>query len=325
VLQYIIGIDVDTSYSIFDVSKIDEWMFIENIKRLLRAILPQFAKNAINSILSIFTWKPIHYRVFKNLELRPMYAVFKELQKRKVIVKNLDTLEIFGYTGERHTKAYAPYISTLKVWEIDQKYENVLKKNFLMAEVKITDSYKEIRKTSRKFNLIVIDNPELRHGNHFEHFDLFPDVFRVAMDSTILIINVIPRTGWYKSKNFPPHWFDETHLARRKSFYQTNHPEDVSFEEILNAYKNFIITNGFNLEWHFFKKRSYPYQVYYLVLKINRRLGGQTNDAIDNVTPNDKYFRRDYEILKRREEINAITMKVRRDLNQKMALMEGTN
>jgi hypothetical protein len=49
------------------------------------------------------------------------------------------------------------------------------------------------------------------------------------------------------------------------------------------------------------------------------------HEAIDNVTPSDKYFGRDREILKRREEIKAQTMKLRRKLNQNMDLIEGIN
>jgi len=50
-----------------------------------------------------------------------------------------------------------------------------------------------------------------------------------------------------------------------------------------------------------------------------------SHEAIDNVTPSDKYLGRDLEILKRREEIKAQTMKLGRKLNQNMDLIEGIN
>ena len=49
------------------------------------------------------------------------------------------------------------------------------------------------------------------------------------------------------------------------------------------------------------------------------------HEAIDNVTPSDKYFGRDREILEQRKKIKAETMKQRRKWNQKMALIEGIN
>jgi hypothetical protein len=48
-------------------------------------------------------------------------------------------------------------------------------------------------------------------------------------------------------------------------------------------------------------------------------------EAIDNVKPRDKYYERDLEILERREKDKGETMKMRRKMNQKMALIERIN
>ncbi len=45
------------------------------------------------------------------------------------------------------------------------------------------------------------------------------------------------------------------------------------------------------------------------------------HEAINNVTPSDRFFGRDRQILKRREKIKADTMRQRRKLNREMALM----
>jgi hypothetical protein len=47
------------------------------------------------------------------------------------------------------------------------------------------------------------------------------------------------------------------------------------------------------------------------------------HEAIDNVTPSDKYFGRDQEILEHRKKTKTETMKRRRRLNQTMGLMEA--
>jgi hypothetical protein len=51
----------------------------------------------------------------------------------------------------------------------------------------------------------------------------------------------------------------------------------------------------------------------------------KSRNASINVTPSDKYFGRDREILEQRKKIKAETMKQRRKWNQKMALTEGIN
>ena len=52
-------------------------------------------------------------------------------------------------------------------------------------------------------------------------------------------------------------------------------------------------------------------------------VGGQVNhEAIDNVTPSDKYFGRDKEILKNRMKIKKQTIRERRKIN-KMIMLEN--
>jgi hypothetical protein len=46
------------------------------------------------------------------------------------------------------------------------------------------------------------------------------------------------------------------------------------------------------------------------------------HEAIDNVTPTDKYYGRDRVILKKREKVRQETMKIRRELNR-MAMREA--
>jgi transposase InsO family protein len=45
------------------------------------------------------------------------------------------------------------------------------------------------------------------------------------------------------------------------------------------------------------------------------------HEAIDNVTPSDRFFGRDRKILQRRQKVKEDTMKLRRKLNREMALL----
>jgi hypothetical protein len=202
--------------------------------------------------------------LFRKLQRDPIQQLLRKLIKRRINLKDLDALEIFGYTGEYHTKYYAPYVRTLEVWEVDPACEVQLKKNLPLAEVKITDSYDEINRTQKKFNLIVVDNPMSTFGNYCEHFDLFPDIFNIAMDSSLLVLNVIPEINKTVLKKWP-YLFNDVQLTRRKSFYNSEHPDKISFDELVKVYSNICKANGFDLKWYFFQKRTI---VYYLVIKI---------------------------------------------------------
>jgi hypothetical protein len=73
--------------------------------------------------------------------------------------------------------------------------------------------------------------------------------------------------------------------------------------------------------------------LYYSPKELKERIGEwveyynnhRYHEAIDNVTPSDKYFGRDQGILEQRKKTKTETMKRRRRLNQTMALMERTN
>jgi hypothetical protein len=190
--------------------------------------------------------------------------VFNELEKRGVNIKSLNALEVFGSSGDFHTKDYAKKIHSLEVWEIDPKYEDLLKKNLPNARIKITDSYKEIKRCKEGYDMIVIDNPWSTFGEHCEHFDLFPYVFRIAADSSILITNVIPKISAEIIREYP-YLFNKEQLEYRKAFFKTTQPDNVSFDKMIEVYDEIIKGNNFNLQWYFFQKRSF---FYYLVLKI---------------------------------------------------------
>lgn len=219
--------------------------------------------NVVDGILR-FTPLPlikVMIGIRRRLNLSPMQKVFRQLKRREVNVKRLHALEVFGGYGTLHTTDYARQVATLDVWELEAKREKSLRENLPMAEVKITDSYRELKNTYKRYDLIVIDNPVSVYGTHCEHFDVFPDVFRIAMDSTIIIMNVIPEINDIQS--------NEIHLARRKLFYKTNHPAKVTFSEMIECYEKLCLENGFSIEWYFAQKLSRT-AVYSLVLKIVR-------------------------------------------------------
>jgi hypothetical protein len=239
----------------------------KHILRPLKRILPMPVQNGLRRLR----------RAFEQPD--PMTKVMNEIERRDVPLKSLRALEVFGRDGNWHTKAYASRVRALEVWEIQEQYREPLKTNLPMAEVKITDSFQEIRGTENRYELVVVDNslgtfrddpvPGGVVTTYCEHFDLFPHVFRVLAPSSVLILNVIPQINDAARKKYPC-LFDQVQLERRRQFYGTSNPDHMPLEEIVNAYEKLIVANGFKLDWSFFQQRGGTKIVHYLVLKITR-------------------------------------------------------
>jgi hypothetical protein len=213
----------------------------------------------------MFIVKKLLWSLRRALGLSPTQRLFRDLRARNVPVGALAALEIFGHTGFLHTVDYARQVSSLEVWEIDPTKEAELRRNLPHATARILDSFEELKRTTREFDLLIVDNPVCIFGRHCEHFDVFPDIFRVAKDSSILILNAAP------NPRPPP---EAAHMARRRSFYKTDRPEDVPMDAMVKIYRDLIEAAGFALEWHFFRRRTIATRAYYLALKIKRSVPG---------------------------------------------------
>lgn len=195
-----------------------------------------------------------------------MQRILRRLEKRGIDLASLHVLEVFGQTGVRHTLDFASRVASLEVWEIDPGLESALQRNLPKAAVRILDSYSEIKQARKRFDLIVIDNPMSICDGHCEHFDLFPDLFCLAADEAILILDVMPSLPPAARKKYP-YLFNEEQRARRREFYHIENADDLSWETIISAYRMQAERTSFNLEWSFTERRHF---IYYLALKISR-------------------------------------------------------
>ncbi len=192
-----------------------------------------------------------------------MHQVFKGIRRRGINPGQLDALEVFGSDGQNHTRDIASVVPSLEIWEIEPWCEAILRRSFPGAEIKITDSYQEIKRTPKMYGLVVVDNTGVA-AEHYEHFDLFPDIFRVLSDPSVMILNVIPQVTTR----------DPERMRRRQVFYNAADPSHISFDEIKKAYRALANQNGWEVEWIFFKRRwtfsSQRWVVFYAVLKLVR-------------------------------------------------------
>jgi hypothetical protein len=197
-----------------------------------------------------------------------MHRVLVELERRGVAVKNLVTLEAFGGTGDNHILDYAARVASLEIWEIDPSCEPVLRRKAPFAKILITDSIAQLHRTQSRYSFIIFDNPMADYNDHkyCEHFDLFPRVFEVAADDGVLALSVVTRPTSL-SRRRAPHLFNEVHLRRRREFYGTPTPDDVSFDEMAQTYRRLAEAAGFRIDWWFGLERSIAH---FIILKIRR-------------------------------------------------------
>jgi hypothetical protein len=199
----------------------------------------------------------------------PIQAVIKVIRKKHGL-QDIYALEVFGRDGDGLTKAYAPYTTQLQICEIDPAWSDSLQKRFPYATIKIVDSFQEIRKTSDKFNFVVIDSPMSTYGEYCEHFDLFPHVWKILFAQSILLVTVIPNTNAFARRRWP-YLFNDEQLRRRAAFYCTKRPEDVSISKMVNAYGRMAKENGYEVRWTYSKKRGLT-SAYLLALYVEEQV-----------------------------------------------------
>lgn len=193
--------------------------------------------------------------------------VFEILVKRGIGLNNCYALQTFGGSGDGMEKFYKEKVKELDVWEIDEKFKEKLEKNLPEANIKITDSFKEIKKTIKRYNMILMDNPMGIFNGHCEHFDMFMESFQVMQDQCIVILDIMPNLQ-NVDDNFN-YICDSNNLLARKLFYRVNDPLNISIEEMIKAYREISNARGYDIEWYFTEERSGDF-IQYLVLNLKR-------------------------------------------------------
>src|SRR5262249_38675814 len=122
--------------------------------------------------------------------------------------------------------------------------------------------------TTKQFDFVVLDTPLQPFGGHYEHFELFPALFRVLSNSAIIVLNIVPEID-RKALDDYPGVFSDSHLRKRAEFYRTTEPEKLSVQEMVDVYERVLRQAGFALNWFFLKERTI---LSFLVLKVTRNL-----------------------------------------------------
>lgn len=206
-----------------------------------------------------------------NFDIYPsaIECVLNKLRENDLNLEDMCVLEVFGGDGKATEMYYEDIVEELDVWELDGKMEEKLKNNLPKANIKIVDSFEEIKTTKKTYNMIVMDNPMQNYGEHSENFDMFLEIFRIIRDECVVILNIMPNIEDITSQ----YYFlrNPQYILCRKLFYRTLTPLNISIEEIIRTYEEIIQKNNYELEWYFTEERSENF-IYYLVLKIRKCL-----------------------------------------------------
>lgn len=201
--------------------------------------------------------------IYHRLKLYPVYKVLDAINKRFPL-KGCSALEAFAYTGAWQARAYRLWPAYHEAWEIDESCRAELKRNLPGANIKITNSFDEIKKCDKKFDFINVDTHQGIFGEYCENFEFFPLLFRVAKDEVMVNLNVMPFAAEKWRRRYGTLFSDE-HLARRAAFYGTDHPENITLQEMLSTYGRIASEKGYEIAWHYYRQRTLTW---YLALHL---------------------------------------------------------
>jgi len=198
---------------------------------------------------------------------RPMKSVFRRIAKHRS-PESLSVLELFARIGDYHTIEYARQVRTLELWEIEPAFAQILRKRFPAATVRTVDTYEQLHASARQFDVVVGDAPISEHGGQYEDFGIFPRVFSWLVDTAFVIIDIIPFVTAAARLAFPTAFTDD-HMRARSAFYQTDRPEDISLEAMIERYRALCDAAG----WTVFDILVEPRNkvMSYLLLALRRR------------------------------------------------------
>lgn len=194
----------------------------------------------------------------------PMRKLVLKIQKT-ISLNDKNCIELFARDGSWSTDLISKELKSIDLVELDSSFKKDLEAKYPKSNIFINDTYEFIKTHKAKYDIVLSDNPASKHGKYFQHFSLFPDVFRILNDQSVLILNIIPD---YSLINYNPNQ-EEEHFAIR-NFYHTNSIK-LNTKTILATYKELARQNLFEIYKHYsISRRS---GVHYLCLFLRR-----TND-----------------------------------------------
>lgn len=122
-----------------------------------------------------------------------MGRVCERLSRGGHALASYDALEFFAREGDWQTSVYAGRVASLEAWEVDAAFEANLRRNLPAATIRMVDSYAFGAAYDRRFDLIVVDNPQSCFGPDgcfCEHFEALPIALRLLKSTGLVVFNL---------------------------------------------------------------------------------------------------------------------------------------
>jgi hypothetical protein len=168
-----------------------------------------------------------------------MQKIVAELRRRNVDLSGMRALEVFGYTGERLTRHYAPFVKSLEIWELPPG--RGASRGLVRAGEKGGAPHVRLRRHRQPHHAGRALRP-------------LPAHLQAALRELGAEVLVAPDAN-ARVRRLHPDIFNAQHLAHRRAFYGTEHPERMSLDELALHYRELASENDFEVDWHFFRNR----------------------------------------------------------------------
>ncbi len=173
-------------------------------------------------------------------------------EEHNTVLKDIVALDFFARTGDWQTSHYASKVKKVHAWEIDPRHEQTLKDNLpIGSEIKIGNSFHFASSTNEKFDMIVIDNPQMCFGldnRYCEHFDALDPCLALLKNTTgIMIFNIKTEPFNYSNKLS---WQE-----RRNNFYSLDDASCLSEQFVISFYEKYFLDRGYKTNFSFLEQR----------------------------------------------------------------------
>jgi hypothetical protein len=199
----------------------------------------------------------------------PMRRVVVRLRRQGVDLGRLRALEFFAREGDWQAVSYAPEVASLDAWEINPQCEPGLRRNLPQATIRIGDSYALARlpEYAGRFDLVVMDNPQVTfgpRGEHCEHFDALDLVPVLLAPRGIVVFNVNHSPYGYDRQ---PEW-----QRRRQAYYGVEQTAHLELDFLESFYRRLFHARGYDITFLLFEPRHEP-AIAYCVMELRRNSG----------------------------------------------------
>lgn len=202
--------------------------------------------------------KPFHVKT-------PIDYLMLSFKTSGTLPERIRALEIFGMYGLYVTKHYSHLCESVELWELDPSFAEFARK-FSDKNVHVItgDSVTAVREGTIKgrFNLLVIDNPLVSpYGDElYEHFNVLPEIFKLAEDQFLVIFNVVLTSPKALYSDYGFNSADQLKQRdswerKRSEFYGVDR-QDIKPQEYLELYTAKFTQWGFRVNYSTFLPRN---------------------------------------------------------------------